>query len=211
MKEETNLTVSAGIAPNKMLAKICSDKNKPNGQFYLPFDRKTIVTFMHDLPIRKIQGVGRVNERLLEAIGIKTCGDIFSHRVTLSLLDKQFGLNFLLKTYLGIASNVVRPGQREERKSVGSERRVFHLSPSFILIGDLHRTFNALSSKEKILLKLEEIALELEGDLNRLGFTGKTVTLKYKLDTYQGKITFQKYFHYRKELTCRSFYSCKVF
>jgi DNA polymerase kappa len=36
-------------------------------------------------------------------------------------------------------------------------------------------------------LKLEEIALELEGDLNRSGFTGKTVTLKYKLDTYQGK------------------------
>ncbi|KIM83394.1 hypothetical protein PILCRDRAFT_97225 [Piloderma croceum F 1598] len=168
VQEETNLTASAGIAPNKMLAKICSDKNKPNGQFYLSFDRKTIVTFMHDLPIRKIQGVGRVNERLLEAVGIKTCGDVFTHRAMLSLMDKQFGLDFLLKTYLGIASNVVQPGQREERKSVGSER-----------------TFKALSSKEKILQKLEEIALELEGDLNRLGFTGKTVTLKYKLDTYQ--------------------------
>jgi DNA polymerase kappa len=55
----------------------------------------------------------------------------------------------------------------------------------------LHRTFKALSSKEKILQKLEEIALELEGDLNRLGFTGKTVTLKYKLDTYQGEMIFQ--------------------
>jgi DNA polymerase kappa len=54
----------------------------------------------------------------------------------------------------------------------------------------LYRTFKALSSKEKILQKLEEIALELEGDLTRLGFTGKTITLKYKLDTYQGKVKF---------------------
>lgn len=122
VKEETKLTASAGIAPNKMLAKICSDKNKPNGQFYLPFDRKKIVEFMHDLPIRKIQGVGRVNERLLDAIGIKMCGDIFTHRAEISLMDKHFGLNFLLRTYLGIASNVVQPGQREDRKSVGSER-----------------------------------------------------------------------------------------
>jgi DNA polymerase kappa len=133
VKEETNLTASAGIAANKMLAKICSDRNKPNGQFFLPFDRKTIVNFMHDLSIRKIQGVGRVNERLLEAVGVKTCGDIFTHRVTLSLMDKQFGLNFLLRTYLGIASNVVQPGAREERKSVGSERWVFYLSSSSLL------------------------------------------------------------------------------
>lgn len=122
VKVETNLTASAGIAPNMMLAKICSDKNKPNGQFYLPFHRKTIIAFMRDLPIRKIQGIGRVNERLLDAIGIKACGDIFTYRVTLSLMDKYFGLHFLLKTYLGIASNVVQPGRREERKSVGVER-----------------------------------------------------------------------------------------
>ena len=104
---------------------------------------------MHDLSIRKIPGVGRVNERLLESIGIKvhssssrsiwhdvplfvndidsltqTCGDIYTHRATLALMDKYFGLHFLLQTYLGIASNVVEPGQREERKSIGAERCV---------------------------------------------------------------------------------------
>ncbi|KAF7968926.1 hypothetical protein HWV62_28868 [Athelia sp. TMB] len=168
VKAETHLTASAGIAPNKMIAKICSDKNKPNGQFFLPFDRASIVEFMRDLSIRKIQGIGRVNERLLEAIGIKTCGDIWALRGTLELMDKRFGLNFLLRTHLGIASNVVQPGQREERKSVGAER-----------------TFNALSDKHKLLAKLEEIATELEKDLEYLGFTGRTITLKYKLDTYQ--------------------------
>ncbi|KIL62574.1 hypothetical protein M378DRAFT_12776 [Amanita muscaria Koide BX008] len=166
--EETKLTVSAGIAANKMLAKICSDKNKPNGQFHLPFDAKSITEFMRELPIRKIPGVGRVNERLLDSIGIKTCGDIFTHRATVYLMDKQFGTNFLLRTYLGIASNVVMPHQREERKSIGSER-----------------TFTPLDDKQKILEKLQEIAQELEDDMESNGWTGRTVTLKYKLDTYQ--------------------------
>lgn len=165
---ETLLTVSAGIAPNKMLAKICSDKNKPNGQYHLPFDCTSIKAFMHDLSIRKVPGVGRVNERLLEALGIKICGDIFKHRATLQLMDKQFGLVFLLRTYLGIASNIVQPIQREERKSIGAER-----------------TFHALSNKTQILRKLEEVAGELGDDMVRGGWTGKTVTLKYKLDTFQ--------------------------
>src|SRR5262245_31648286 len=51
----------------------CYDQNKPNGQFYLPFNRQTILSFMRDLSIRKIPGIGRVNERLLESIGIKLC------------------------------------------------------------------------------------------------------------------------------------------
>ncbi|KAG2359987.1 hypothetical protein BDR07DRAFT_175802 [Suillus spraguei] len=165
---ETSLTVSAGIAPNRMLAKICSDKNKPNGQYRLPFERTSIKAFMHDLSIRKVPGVGRVNERLLEALGIKTCGDIFKHRATLQLMDKQFGLIFLLRTYLGVASNVVQPIQRAERKSIGAER-----------------TFHALSNKTQILNKLEDVAGELGDDMVREGWTGKTVTLKFKLDTFQ--------------------------
>ncbi|KAI0949222.1 hypothetical protein AcW1_008900 [Taiwanofungus camphoratus] len=166
--KETRLTVSAGIAPNKMLAKICSDKNKPNGQFKLDFEPGAIRAFMKDLSIRKVPGVGRVNERLLDSIGIKTCGDIYTHRAILSLMDKHFGLHFLLQAYLGIASNIVQPGQREERKSIGAER-----------------TFTPIADKDRILQKLEEVAAELESDMINGGWTGKTVTLKYKLDTYQ--------------------------
>ncbi|KAL4078385.1 hypothetical protein V8B97DRAFT_1937068 [Scleroderma yunnanense] len=165
---ETQLTVSAGVAPNKMLAKISSDKNKPNGQFQLSSDRRSIINFMHDLSVRKVPGVGRVHERMLEAIGIKTCGDIFTHRGTLSLMDEQFGLRFLLRTYLGIASNVVQPCQRKDRKSMGAER-----------------TFRPLNDKLMILSKLEDVAAELAHDMAEGGWTGKTVTLKYKLDTYQ--------------------------
>ncbi|GLB37670.1 putative impB/mucB/samB family protein [Lyophyllum shimeji] len=166
--EGTQLTASAGIAPTKMLAKICSDKNKPNGQFELPFEKDAILSFLSDLSIRKVPGVGRVNERLLESIGIKTCGDIFTHRATIYLMEKQFGRQYLFRTYLGITSNVVQPISRDERKSIGAER-----------------TFSALSDKEKILQKLNEVAEELEKDMKQNGWTGRTVTLKFKLDTFQ--------------------------
>ncbi|KAJ3507630.1 hypothetical protein NLJ89_g6194 [Agrocybe chaxingu] len=165
---ETQLTVSAGIAPNKMLAKICSDKNKPNGQFQLEFKPEAIKAFMHDLSIRKVPGIGRVNERMLDAIGIKTCGDIYQQRAVVTLMDKRFGLVFLCRTYLGIASNVVQPHEREERKSIGAER-----------------TFSTLDSKEKIFEKLTEVSVELEKDMEETGWVGRTVTLKFKLDTYQ--------------------------
>jgi hypothetical protein len=86
---------------------------------------------------------------------------------------------------------------------------IFRVLVSF-LTGGLHSTFKALSSKEKILEKLQEIAFELEGDLTRLGFTGKTVTLKYKLDTYQGKITFRVDLT-NMRLTCCSFHPRQIF
>ena len=49
-----------------------------------------------------------------------------------------------------------------------------------------YRTFHTISSKEDIFKKLEEVAAELSEDMEASGWTGKTVTLKYKLDTYQG-------------------------
>lgn len=54
VEQLTGLTCSAGIAANFMLAKICSDFNKPNGQFVLENDREKILEFLKDLPIRKV-------------------------------------------------------------------------------------------------------------------------------------------------------------
>ena len=52
--QKTGLTASAGIAPNKMLAKIASDMNKPNGQYLVEPTKDGILRFMHSLPIRKV-------------------------------------------------------------------------------------------------------------------------------------------------------------
>ena len=108
----------------------------------------------------------------------------------LAVMDKQFGLGFLLRTYLGIGSNVVRPIQRHDRKSIGAERSVSSFRPFEVQNETTKnppvRTFNPLGDKSKILQKLEEVAVELEKDMQKTGWTGRTVTLKYKLDTYQG-------------------------
>ena len=59
-----------------MLAKISTDINKPNGQYRLAADRTAITSFLRDLPIRKIPGIGRVMERLLTELGIATVGQM---------------------------------------------------------------------------------------------------------------------------------------
>nr|XP_018262802.1 DNA polymerase kappa subunit [Kwoniella dejecticola CBS 10117]OBR84960.1 DNA polymerase kappa subunit [Kwoniella dejecticola CBS 10117] len=170
VEAKTQLTMSAGIAPNRMLAKICSDKNKPNGQYEMEFERSVITKFMRDLPVRKIPGFGRVTERCLEGLGVETCGDIYTHRAELLVMDHWFGFRGLCKAYLGIADNNVAPGKREERRSVGVER-----------------TFRDKVDEEDILNEVASIAEELEKDLERLQYAGKTVTVKYKLHTFENK------------------------
>ena len=74
IRNELNLTASAGVAPNKFIAKISSDLNKPDGQFVVtPED---VNVFVKNLPLGKIPGVGKVTEKRLSDIGLKTCADI---------------------------------------------------------------------------------------------------------------------------------------
>ena len=61
IEEKTNLTASAGIAPNTMLAKITSNINKPNGQFFLEPSREKVMDFIRKLPIRKVRRINTCN------------------------------------------------------------------------------------------------------------------------------------------------------
>jgi len=74
INDTIGITVSAGIAPNKFLAKVASDWNKPNGQYVITPDK--IDTFLASLPVKKIWGVGKVTARRLDKLDIKTCGDV---------------------------------------------------------------------------------------------------------------------------------------
>lgn len=73
IREETGLTASAGVAPNKLIAKIASDWKKPDGQFTVSPDRAA--AFMEDLPLKKIPGVGGKMAEKLSALGVETCGE----------------------------------------------------------------------------------------------------------------------------------------
>ena len=72
--EATQLTASAGVAPNKFLAKIASDWRKPDGLFVIP--PESIALFVQQLPVHKIPGVGKVTARKLHRMGVYTCGDL---------------------------------------------------------------------------------------------------------------------------------------
>jgi DNA polymerase IV len=85
--EELNLTASAGIAPNKFLAKIASDWRKPNGQFVI--QPHEVLAFLLPLPVGRIPGVGKVTEARMAQAGIKLVGDI--HAIERAVLEEAFG------------------------------------------------------------------------------------------------------------------------
>jgi DNA polymerase-4 len=74
IREELNLTASAGVAPNKFLAKIASDWRKPDGLFVIQPDE--VIAFLLPLPVGRIPGVGKVTEARLKGLGIVTVGDL---------------------------------------------------------------------------------------------------------------------------------------
>jgi DNA polymerase-4 len=114
---KTKLTSSAGIGPNKLIAKIASEINKPDAQFEVKPEQVPVL--MKDLPVRKIWGIGEKTERKLEELGVKTCGDLqrFSRPELVDLFGK-FGLD-LYDLCRGIDHRPVEPDR--PRKSLSTE------------------------------------------------------------------------------------------
>jgi DNA polymerase-4 len=87
IRQELDLTASAGVAPNKFLAKLASDWRKPDGLFVI--QPKDIDTFLLPLPVVRLPGVGKVTEGKLAELGIKTVEDL--RTLDLPLLEDHFG------------------------------------------------------------------------------------------------------------------------
>lgn len=117
VKENIGITISAGIAPNKFLAKIASDWNKPDGQFAITPDEVT--QFVEKLPVKKLHGVGKVTNAKMKKLGIGTCGDL--QRLEKRQLRKYFGSlgERLFELSLGIDDRQVKTDRI--RKSVSVE------------------------------------------------------------------------------------------
>jgi len=114
---KTKLTASAGIGPNKLIAKIASDLKKPNGQFAVKPEE--VPGFMKELPVRKLWGIGEVTGQKLEKLGIATCGDM--QRLSRIALQEHFG-KFGIELYdlcRGLDDRPVEPDR--ERKSLSNE------------------------------------------------------------------------------------------
>jgi len=117
IREELNLIASAGVAPNKFLAKIASDWRKPDGLFVIQPDE--VDTFLPPLPVGRIPGVGKVTEARLEKLGIRTVGELRGFE--LPALEGSFG-RYGLRLYQlarGIDDSPVVPNR--PTKSVSAE------------------------------------------------------------------------------------------
>lgn len=161
IEQKTMLTASAGIAPNMMLAKVCSDKNKPNGQYKLPPTREAVMDFIQNLPVRKVSGIGKVCEKMLNSLGISSCSHLSQQMALLSLLFSETSWHHFLKVSLGLSATHIP--RHEERKSMSTER-----------------TFKELSKAEEQLSLCRELCEDLAEDMKKEGLKGKTVTLKLK-------------------------------
>ncbi|XP_010280690.1 PREDICTED: DNA polymerase kappa, partial [Phaethon lepturus] len=161
IEQKTQLTASAGIAPNTMLAKMCSDRNKPNGQCRIAPERQAVLDFLKDLPIRKVPGIGKVTEKMLKALGIVTCSELYQQRALLSLLFSEASWRNFLDISLGLGSTHLE--KDGERKSMSTER-----------------TFSEINTAEDQYSLCRELCRDLAQELQKEGLKGKTVTLKLK-------------------------------
>src|SRR3989475_6449567 len=143
--QKTKLTSSAGIGPNKLIAKIASAMRKPNGQ--LEVTAAEVPGFMQDLPVREIWGIGEKTERRLEELGVRTCGELqrFSRPELVDLFGK-FGVE-LYDLCRGIDHRPVEPDR--PRKSLSTEE-TFAID---------------LTTLEQCEERLEELFQELMADL----------------------------------------------
>ena len=151
----TGLTASAGIAPNKMLAKIASDRHKPDGQYTI---KPALVSdFMLELPARKIPGIGEVTSaRLASELGVETCGQL--QQFSRADLQNRFG-KFGFELYdrcRGIDGRPVEPNRI--RKSLSNEN-----------------TYPVnLTTLDECRVRLRELHTDLLADLEKHG--GRAVT-----------------------------------
>ena len=120
VKDELHLTASVGVAPNKFLAKLASDMEKPDGLTIIPPDEHAIRSILDPLPIGRMWGVGPATEAKLARRGIKTFADL--RRLTETQLQADAGedASRLFRLSRGIDDRPVVP--QREAKSVGHEQ-----------------------------------------------------------------------------------------
>jgi DNA polymerase-4 len=165
IREELQLTASAGVSINKFVAKIASDIKKPDGLTFIGPSR--IESFMEKLPVEKFFGVGKVTAEKMKSMGLHTGADL--KKLPEAALVKHFGKagKFFYKIVRGIDERAVRPDR--ETKSIGAED-----------------TFPFdLTTFEEMYTELEKLASVVCDRLQRYNLKGRTITLKIKYHDFK--------------------------
>lgn len=158
--QQTQLTASAGVSYNKFLAKTASDINKPNGIKVITFEEAP--SFLSELPVKKIFGVGKKTADKMERMGIFTGKDLLAlDKITLSKRFGKSGLYFY-DIVRGKDLREVKPHRR--RKSIGIERTYS----------------DDVSDTDLLMQKLRELLAKLWATLDHKRTYGRTITLKLR-------------------------------
>mgnify|MGYP001618371049 CR=1 FL=1 len=166
IKQETGLTCSIGIAPNKLLAKIASDMQKPDGLTILT--EGDIESRIWPLSVRKLWGVGPKTENYLKEMSIETIGKLAA--VPLDKLIERFGESY--GRYLYDAS-----------KGIDESPLITHWEPKST---SREITFQSDISKwQDIARTLAELTREISNDLKQAGYRGNTITVKVRFSDFE--------------------------
>ena len=164
IREEINLTASAGVAPNKFLAKIASDWRKPDGIFVIRPHQ--VEAFLVGLPVRKIPGVGPATEKVMTEFGVATVDDLL--RFSEAELVGRFGRWGV--TLWQLARGI------DDRPVVASRKRKSWSSEN---------TFAADISIEEVGAWIRDQAGKLWEAVNARELVGRTVTVKLRSGTFE--------------------------
>ena len=167
--QATGITCSIGVAPNKLIAKMASEFNKPNGiSIVMPEDLQTLIW---PLPCRKINGVGPKADARLQSHGIHTIGELAERER--GWLIEHFG-----KSY-GAWLHEVSWG-RDERPVV-TESEPVSMSRETTFERDLH----AVRDRAELGAIFTRLCEQVAADLQRKGYAGKTIGIKLRYDNFQ--------------------------
>ncbi len=160
----TGLTASAGVAPNKFLAKVASDWHKPNGICIIKPTQ--VQNFIHDLPLKKIPGVGKVTQEKLKSLHLETLGDL--QKVEENLLIQHFG-KYGKQLFLYAQGIDDRPVQAErQRQQISNET-----------------TFDDDLTLEQCAPYWDNLIERVWRSLNKKQMQARGVTVKLKLKNFQ--------------------------
>lgn len=163
--EKERLTCSVGIGPNKLVAKIASDFQKPDG--VTAVKEEDVERFLSPLPVRRLLWVGRKTEQKLKRIGIKTIGDLAGHNPT--VLAERFGV---MGAQLHLMAHGIDRSKVEEGTEVKSISR------------DL--TFEEDTSDFDFVLEtLDKLSEEVHRDVVAQNLRFKTVTVKVRYENFE--------------------------
>ncbi|TFW16850.1 DNA polymerase IV [Duganella callida] len=165
----TGLTCSVGVTPNKLLSKICSDLEKPNGLTILGFE--DIPARIWPLNVRKVNGIGPKATARLASLGIETIGQL-AH-TDQGLLQDYFGAHY--------AAWLTRVAQGIDERQISTSRESKSMSRETTFERDLH----ARQDREQLSAILVRLCERLADDLQRKGYVSRTISVKLRYDDFQ--------------------------